>query len=325
MSTAKGVDGAIKRLIRIERPRAKSLVFTVFGDSITPHGGAVWLGQLVDLLAPFGVTERLVRSSVFRLVQDGWLEAHRHGRRSLYTFTPTGRLRFERAHQKVYSPPQLSWNGTWTLVIASRLANQERSQIRHELEWEGYRSLSQGTYIRPGGDPVALREILDRLHLQSKVTVCNARDTPEFNTQSLAANVGSLWDLTAVSSAYQKFIVQFKPVAELADSSSDWASEAAFMVRTLLIHAFRRVLLHDPLLPRDLLPTPWPGEQAYGLCRTIYRRIYQAAEERITAALAEDLTSSSDALDVFHLRFGGLSTTNHSVAKQSSKSWSQAL
>jgi phenylacetic acid degradation operon negative regulatory protein len=325
MSTAKGVDGAIKRLIRIERPRAKSLVFTVFGDSITPHGGAVWLGQLVDLLAPFGVTERLVRSSVFRLVQDGWLEAHRHGRRSLYTFTPTGRLRFERAHQKVYSPPQLPWNGTWTLVIASRLANQARSQIRHELEWEGYRSLSQGTYIRPGGDPIALREILDRLHLQSKVTVCNARDTPEFNTQSLAANVGSLWDLTAVSSAYQKFIVQFKPVAELADSSSDWAPEAAFMVRTLLIHAFRRVLLHDPLLPRDLLPTPWPGEQAYGLCRTIYRRIYQAAEERITAALAEDLTSSSDALDVFHLRFGGLSTTNHSVAKQSSKPWSQSL
>jgi phenylacetic acid degradation operon negative regulatory protein len=306
MSTAKGVEGAIKRLIKIERPRAKSLVFTVFGDSITPHGGAVWLGQLVDLLAPFGVTERLVRSSVFRLVQDGWLEAHRHGRRSLYTFTATGRLRFERAHQKVYSPPQLPWNGNWTLVITSRLANQVRAQIRHELEWEGYRPLSQGSYIRPGGDAIALGEILDRLHLCTEVIVCNARDTPEFNTQSLSANLDSMWNLNAVGSAYKKFITQFKPIAELAESSVIWTPEAAFMVRTLLIHAFRRVLLHDPLLPRELLPAPWPGEDAYHLCRTIYRRIYQTAEERITAALAEDLASSSDALDVFHLRFGGL-------------------
>jgi phenylacetic acid degradation operon negative regulatory protein len=317
MSTAKGVEGAIKRLIKIERPRAKSLVFTVFGDSITPHGGAVWLGQLVDLLAPFGVTERLVRSSVFRLVQDGWLEAHRHGRRSLYTFTPTGRLRFERAHQKVYSPPQLPWDGTWTLVIASKLANQARAQIRHELEWEGYRLLSQGTYIRPGGDDIALEEILDRLHLRTEIIVCNAHDASQFKKQSLSANLGSLWNLAAVSSSYQKFITQFKPIAELVDSSDAWTPEAAFMVRTLLIHAFRRVLLHDPLLPRELLPTLWPGEDAYNLCRIIYRRIYQAAEERIIAALAEDLTSSSDALDVFHLRFGGLNT-NRSTTKQSS-------
>jgi phenylacetic acid degradation operon negative regulatory protein len=308
MSTPKGVESAIKRLIKIERPRAKSLVFTVFGDSITPHGGAVWLGQLVDLLAPFGVTERLVRSSVFRLVQDGWLEAHRHGRRSLYTFTPTGRLRFERGHQKVYSPPQFPWDGMWTLIIASRLTNQKRAQIRHELEWEGYRLLSQAAYIRPGGDAIALAEILDRLHLRAEVIVCNAHDTPEFNAQSLSANLDLLWNLTAVSSAYKKFITQFNPIAELTDSSDAWTPEAAFMVRTLLIHAFRRVLLHDPLLPRELLPSSWPGEDAYNLCRTIYRRIYQAAEDRVTTALAEDLTSSSDALGVFHMRFGGLNT-----------------
>jgi phenylacetic acid degradation operon negative regulatory protein len=308
MIKAKGVEKAIKRLLKSERPRAKSLVFTVFGDSITPHGGAVWLGQLVDLLAPFGITERLVRSSVFRLVQDGWLEAHRHGRRSLYTFTPTGRLRFERAHQKVYSPPQLPWNGGWTMVVASRLASPGRAQIRHELEWEGYRLLSQGVYIRPGGDAVALAEILDRLKLRRQVIVCSAHDEAAVPGQSLSANLLSLWKLSAVSSSYKKFIAQFKPIAELAEASEAWTPEAAFMARTLLIHAFRRVLLHDPLLPRELLPAHWLGEDAYNLCRTIYRRIYQSAEERVTAALAEDLTSSSDALDVFHLRFGGLGT-----------------
>src|SRR5439155_24311708 len=31
-------------------PRAKSLVITVWGDSIAPHGGAVWLTGLIRLL-----------------------------------------------------------------------------------------------------------------------------------------------------------------------------------------------------------------------------------------------------------------------------------
>ncbi len=58
-------------------PRAKSLVMTLFGDVITPHGGEVWLGSLIELLAPFGISDRLVRTSVYRLAEEGWLDAER--------------------------------------------------------------------------------------------------------------------------------------------------------------------------------------------------------------------------------------------------------
>lgn len=71
-------------------PRSKSVVMTVFGDSIAPHGGAVWLGSLIELLAPFGISDRLVRTSIFRLADEGWLEARRDGRSSLYTLTDSG-------------------------------------------------------------------------------------------------------------------------------------------------------------------------------------------------------------------------------------------
>ena len=33
------------------------------------------LGSLIRLAAPFGLTERLVRTSVARLARDGWLAA----------------------------------------------------------------------------------------------------------------------------------------------------------------------------------------------------------------------------------------------------------
>ena len=62
--------------------RAKSLIVTVWGDALAPHGGAVWLSGLIRLMAPFGINERLVRTSVFRLARDGWLASRQAGRRS---------------------------------------------------------------------------------------------------------------------------------------------------------------------------------------------------------------------------------------------------
>ena len=61
--------------------RAGSLIITVFGDAIAPRGGTVWIGSLIRVLRDFGISERLVRTSVFRLTRDDWLEAEQVGRR----------------------------------------------------------------------------------------------------------------------------------------------------------------------------------------------------------------------------------------------------
>ena len=66
----------IAQALAAESLRSKSMVMTVMGDAIAPHGGAVWLGSLIELLAPLGVTDRLVRTSVFRLVQEEIGRAH---------------------------------------------------------------------------------------------------------------------------------------------------------------------------------------------------------------------------------------------------------
>ena len=60
--------------------RAGSLITTVFGDSIAPRGGSLWLGSLIGLMAGFGISERLVRTSVYRLANDGWFESEQCGR-----------------------------------------------------------------------------------------------------------------------------------------------------------------------------------------------------------------------------------------------------
>ena len=82
--------------------------------------------------------------------------------------------------------------------------------------------------------------------------------------------------------------------------------QQAFVVRTLLIHAYRRVQLHDPQLPVELLPTPWPGALAYELARTIYLAVYAAAEQHIDATLRREDPAAPAAEPAFFDRFGGL-------------------
>jgi len=61
----------IARTLAADPPRARSLIVTVWGDALAPHDGRVWLATLIRLMAPFGLSERLVRTSVFRLARDG--------------------------------------------------------------------------------------------------------------------------------------------------------------------------------------------------------------------------------------------------------------
>ena len=63
----------IRRTLAADPPRAKSLIVTVWGDALAPHGGGVWLAGLIRLMAAFDMNDRLVRTSVFRLAADGWL------------------------------------------------------------------------------------------------------------------------------------------------------------------------------------------------------------------------------------------------------------
>ena len=82
--------------------------------------------------------------------------------------------------------------------------------------------------------------------------------------------------------------------------------QQCFVVRTLLIHAYRRVLLRDPLLPAALLPLDWPGAAAYALCRDFYRLTHRYAERHLAATLADTHEDFPPAADAFYARFGGL-------------------
>jgi phenylacetic acid degradation operon negative regulatory protein len=293
----------LSRTLAADPPRAKSLIVTVWGDALAPHGGGVWLAGLIRLMAPFGINDRLVRTSVFRLARDGWLEAKSHGRVSRYRLTRDGARRFDDAHRRIYERPGDDWQGAWELVLIDAVPSAQRAPLRDELAWAGFGELAGSAYIRPREGGRGLPSVLAKPGVAGHAVVVQATDFP--GARPLAEFVGRAWNLDALAADYRQFLHRFG--AAIERFSADGAHDPAqcFMVRTLLIHAYRRVLLRDPLLPAALLPLDWPGAAAYALCRDFYRRTHRSAERHLAATLVngEPLPPASAS---FHARFGGL-------------------
>jgi phenylacetic acid degradation operon negative regulatory protein len=298
----------IAQFLQVEPPRSKSLVMTLFGDAIAPHGGAIWLGSLIELAAPFGVNDRLLRTSVYRLAQEGWVKAKRDGRRSAYTILPQALPRFERAYRRIYAPLELHWDGTWTLVLSASgsIDAPSRAILRKELLWAGYALIPPGVYAHPAADTSMLDEILVRAGAAGKVFSCSASDLGQESSKPLRDLVDDSWDLTGVAHGYETFVTTFAPLLDLLRSEPAPRAEHAFVIRTLVIHAYRRVQLHDPQLPLELLPASWPAPKAYALAAELYRMTFAAAEEHIVSTMRREDADAPLADALFFGRFGGL-------------------
>ena len=293
-----------------QRPlRAGSLIVSVFGDVVAPRGGVVWLGSLINTLGCFGLNQRLIRTSVFRLAKDGWLSSQSVGRRSYYGLTNLGRRRFETAAKRIYSPLVEDWDGQWVLIVTDGLAVDVRDHLRKELSWLGFGSLSSGLLGHPTPDSQAMIDVLKELQVEDDVMVMRARKYESTSSQSMLRLVRSSWRLQDLEHRYQDFLRRFRPVYKACRGASVVDPEAAFRIRVLLIHEYRKIHLRDPLLPATLLPSDWAGQQAYQLCRNLYGLVYKPADKYVGTSFETADGPLPSPTSYFYKRFGGLKKT----------------
>jgi phenylacetic acid degradation operon negative regulatory protein len=279
------------------------LIVTVFGDAIVPRGGAISLGSLITLMAPFGLNERLVRTASTRLANDHWLESTRNGKLSEYHLSASGRERFTDATARIYNEPNAAWSGRWTLVVIPPMASTEKKKLREELVWRGFGELSTGLYAHPQVDAESLRDQLNTVALPCRLIIFDAKLSDDAAPAQLA-QWG--WDLEDLAARYQRFNKRFLPVRDLLRKDPSLDDPLSFILRTLLIHEYRRLHLRDPLLPPSLLRPNWPGLQAGALCRELYAPVF-AASERHLVKVAAPLTGPLPPMDPAVMqRFGGI-------------------
>jgi len=283
------ISERIDAFCRQRRVQASSLIVTIFGDAVLPRGGRVWLGSLIQLLEPMQLNERLVRTSVFRLVKDGWLSAETVGRRANYALTPWGRRRFEEASSQIYAACAPVWDKRWRMMlVVGELSTRQREQLRRTLFWKGFGLIGPNCFIHPG---VQLGEVIDALSAEGlqallpQLVPMMAEDFQSAHAASDADLVTRAWDLSALGQSYADFVAMYSPILAHAQAVSVTDDEQAFLLRMLLIHDYRRLLLRDPELPDALLPKDWSGRQARELCKELYKQIEAASERYLDKTL----------------------------------------
>ncbi|MDH3863778.1 MAG: phenylacetic acid degradation operon negative regulatory protein PaaX, partial [Gammaproteobacteria bacterium] len=253
------MDAACNQIVKEFRSRptlrAGSLITTVFGDSIAPRGGTVWLGSLIRAMAEFGISERLVRTSVYRLVKDGWLQSAQVGRRSFYSLTDEGRGKFRAATHRIYGEPVTDWDGEWCLLLLSNLEAPMKESLRRECGWLGFGPLSANVLAHPSPDESDLDVTLKRVGAAGDVVIMSGRTMR--SDAAMRTLVRSAWNLDDIDTRYENFVTMFRPLYAALKKSHKVEPRIAFVTRTLLIQEYRKVLLRDPQLPHDLLPAGW--------------------------------------------------------------------
>lgn len=305
-----GLDTRARKLLegfRRQRPlRAGSLIISFFGDVIGPRGGSIWLGSMIEALQPLGVSSRLVRTSVYRLIQDGWFVSHRQGRRSFYRLTQTGQRRFRQATARIYGRPGTDWEGDWLLALLPAGSANTRENVRRDLSWLGFGHLAAGTMARPvppGGEVLALVSDLDPRPVTFYASLCEK--LPGDEVRQL---VRECWKLEQIEARYQGFLRRFETLLPAISNSPPLPGDTSLALRVLLIHEYRRILLSDPQLPAALLPERWHGRAAYDLCKSLYGALQQPSEQFVSSALYSDRGPLPEPDPLFFRRFGGLGT-----------------
>jgi len=307
------IQQIIDSVVKNETLSGTSLISTIFGDSVLHRGGNISLASLIQLLELFGFNDRAVRTSVFRLVKNDWLCSDKIGRTSFYRITDSSRSTYLQAEQRIYNDQMKEWDHYWDLILMSSLDTENKALLKKELEWLGFANISTNLMAYPGGNRIELQRLLVDLNMSEQVVVFKAETLQLFNNSvdTIGRMLRTNWPIDELRQRYLQFLDIFREIGVLLMQENEQLEPVqAFQIRTLLIHYYRRILLKDPALPLELLPTDWPAISARTLSMNIYKKVFEPADEYFLSVAATAEGPMPNATAHYWRRFGGLVATN---------------
>lgn len=223
--------------------RVWSLMISLFGDLAQADGQHIEGPQLSTIMGLLQVKPEATRVALHRLRNDGWITSSKSGRISAHALTVKGRMESAAASPRIYAEPQDAAQ-SWQLIILEDVLSDEL---------EGFAPIGPRIYV--GDAELAAPEgaltlpgtaVPDWLRLQAE---------PEHLRQDYVALQETL---AALSDA-------------LPDASEIAPIETA-VLRCLIVHNWRRLVLKHPALPAPLVSDDWPGRHCHVLVANLLAR-----------------------------------------------------
>ena len=304
------LDDFIQHAVSSVPVSGTSLIASLYGDALSHRGGEIWLGSLAALLEGMGFGERFVRTALFRLNKEGWLDVARIGRRSFYRLSDKGLRLTRRAEHKIYRAEQPAWDGKWLLLLSEGLDKSTLNEVKKQLIWQGFGTLAPSLMASPSQQLADVQSLLHEAGVADNVICFEAHTPLALSRAALRARVEECWHLSEQNLMYESFIDSFRPLLPLLREASAEAltPERCFQIQLLLIHFYRRVILKDPLLPEELLPSHWAGQTARQLCINIYQRVAPGALAFVSEKGETTVGELPAPGSLYWQRFGGLTS-----------------
>jgi phenylacetic acid degradation operon negative regulatory protein len=267
---------------------ARSALFDLYGDHLLARGGSAPVAALIRLLEPLGIRAPAVRTAISRMVAQGWLEPVEVGGDETpalpgYAVTDRARLRLDQAGARIYRTGSTTWDGHWdgqwhVRVLAPIAERSRRERVRSQLRFLGMAPVSDSTWVSPHASVEVDRLLVD----EGLDAVC-------LTTSDIgpAAQLLDAFDVDGLAAAYDTWLVEAaRLVAEAPAGTGSGSDEVtAFVVRSRLLHSWRKFLFSDPGLPASLLPPDWPGRRAAAFFDEHATRLLPAANRFIDQCL----------------------------------------
>ena len=222
---------------------ARSVVASVLLGTHPPELPAAALVRLCDR---FGIAEGTTRVALSRMVAAGELAPVDGG----YRLAGEALLSRQRTQDEALHPPALPWDGSWRMavVVSGSRTAPERADLRRALLEARFAEWREGVWLRPAN----LAPPADPVLAGPPCQWLTAR--PEDDPVGLA---GRLWDLHGWRERARSLMAVTDPdPGDLLGADRSRAARVFAAAAALLRH-----LRTDPLLPAELVPSPWPADQ----------------------------------------------------------------
>jgi len=266
------VNAKHDRPARARSPQPRTTVVTFLGAVVRPLGGWMPVAAAVDLLAEVGLDAPSVRTAVFRLKANGWLESEsREGVRG-YALT-------EEASSTLAAGDEVIWHARqpadladgWCVVHfgVPESLRAKRHQLRAHLISLGFGNVGTALWIAPARMREAAEHAVAELDLGAYAAIFVGG---YHGPQDLTAMLYGSWDLHAIDQGYRDFIDAYASDRERLTELRD---EDAFAAYLTMVDRWRKLPFRDPGLPREVLAEDWSAGEAV----TLFEELVTALEK----------------------------------------------
>jgi phenylacetic acid degradation operon negative regulatory protein len=256
-------------------PTPQAHVFTMLERHVRGRLPLVSSAVVIETLGRLGITEQVTRLTLARMVERGYFERHRRGRRTEFAITDRcervletneARVREDQAGRALRD---FAGGNRWTLLSFSipETRRRDRRALRVKLAWSGFGALRDGVWIAAGERDVG--DIVEDLGLQG----CIDLFVGEARVPDPDAMVRRVWKLDELRTGYDWFLDRWDRRSLPPEARDELGAE------TMLITEWRQLVRAYPDVPRVYLPGDWPVAR----CETVVRQRREALGTRARA------------------------------------------